>query len=386
MNKKKHLRCILKTVERCNLNCKYCYFFNRSDRSYKNHPPFISKEVIIKLASFLLDAIRDLNLSSISIGFHGGEPMLQKKVDFNWVCSYLTDQLSRFVTLNYNIQSNGLLIDEEWIELFVRHKVTIGISIDGTKEINDSNRIDHFGRGSYDRLREKILFIMNHPKINNNLISISALSVINPEYDSKITYNHLVEELNFRNIDFLLPDNHHEDLPSLKPNQYGQCMIDIFNLWTAKQNPEIKVRFCTNVLRQFFGKNSSLYGSGKQNDSLLPFITISSGGNLTVLDELRNTAPLITYEQEKYNLDNIKLKDLFEKPAFSLIKEAETLPSSCNDCKWRNICHGGAILNRYSKTNEFNNKSVYCEGLKMFYSNVEEYLITNNIQFRSDLI
>jgi uncharacterized protein len=37
---------ILKTVERCNLNCKYCYFFNGGDESYKKHPAFISKNVI----------------------------------------------------------------------------------------------------------------------------------------------------------------------------------------------------------------------------------------------------------------------------------------------------------------------------------------------------
>lgn len=33
---------ILKTVERCNINCTYCYYFNSKDQSYLNRKPYIS--------------------------------------------------------------------------------------------------------------------------------------------------------------------------------------------------------------------------------------------------------------------------------------------------------------------------------------------------------
>ena len=56
----KHLGCVIKIVERCNINCSYCYFFYGGDESYKKHPPFMSREVITSFVSFLINGIKFL--------------------------------------------------------------------------------------------------------------------------------------------------------------------------------------------------------------------------------------------------------------------------------------------------------------------------------------
>ena len=78
----KSLTVIVKTVERCNLNCSYCYFFNGLDKSYKKRPKFISKLTIDNLIMFLDNAIKIHGVDDLVIGLHGGEPLMQPKSDF----------------------------------------------------------------------------------------------------------------------------------------------------------------------------------------------------------------------------------------------------------------------------------------------------------------
>lgn len=69
------LEVVLKIVERCNIDCTYCYFFNGQDESFKKHPKSISKNTVNQVSVFLKAAIDDLHIDEIMIIFHGGEPM-----------------------------------------------------------------------------------------------------------------------------------------------------------------------------------------------------------------------------------------------------------------------------------------------------------------------
>lgn len=73
---------IIKTVERCNINCTYCYYFNKSDQAWKNRKPHISLEMIDVFNSFISQGIQDLNITNLLVEFHGGEPLLQRKDRF----------------------------------------------------------------------------------------------------------------------------------------------------------------------------------------------------------------------------------------------------------------------------------------------------------------
>lgn len=57
-----------------------------------------------------------------------------------------------------------------------------------------------------------------------------------------------------------------------------------------------------------------------------------------------------------------------------------TLPDFCKLCCWQNICNGGQLIHRYSKENGFNNPSIYCEGLKLFYKHASTVLMQHGIK------
>ena len=365
----KRLLVNLKIVERCNLNCTYCYFFNGEDQSYQSHPKHLAKEQALKIAHFLQQACSDLNITELSFIFHGGEPLIYPKAHFDWMCSLFSETFPSTITIRYSIQTNGTLITKEWAQLLLKHHVGVGISLDGPEIYNDKYRIDHKNSGSY---KSVISGLKNLKKeFKNKSSAIGALCVINPEFSAGVIYKHLAKDLNLKSLDFILPDYNYDNPPPFTPEQYGKYLIALFYSWiNDEEEEETQVRFMSSNIGRFFGFSSLLYGVGKVGcDQLLPLITLSSNGDLAPLDELRTTDP--TFREHRKNINNISLKDFFNLNLFDAINQASaTLPKKCLDCCWSEICEGGGLVNRYSTKNKFDNPSIYCDGLMLFYSTV----------------
>lgn len=366
---------VLKTVEVCNLNCSYCYFFNGIDNSYTKHPLYIGRSTIEAVALFLRQGIEELKLDRITIGLHGGEPLLQKKADFDWMCSQFVETLSSSVKIRFTLQTNGIPLDTDWIELIEKYKIGIGVSIDGPKAYHDKYRVDHRGKGSYDRVVEKIRFF-NQEADRRNIGRLGALSVVNPAFSGRETYRHFVDEIGLTSFNFLLPDNNHHIPPEFPPEQYGKFMCDVLEEWTKDDNPEISVTFISSSLGIFLGESSWIYGVGPSDGSGLPLITIASNGDLSPVDELRSTDPNMMHIG---NVSSTSLQDFLSVPIFQEIAQAQQkLPEACQLCCWESICGSGGMVHRFSQEKRFNNPSIYCEGLKLFYTYLVAYMIKNN--------
>lgn len=367
---------ILKVVERCNLNCSYCYFFNLEDQNYKKHPPFISMETVYDIAQFLKRSKAVCpKLSTIRIDLHGGEPMLQPKKQFDSMCTILREELSDCYELQIAMQSNGTLVSESWIELLKKHDVSVGISLDGPKEINDHFRVDHRGNGSYDSVIQGLKLLQQSDMKSKPGI----LSVMNPSYDPEFLYNHFVHDLGIRFLDFLLPDFTHDTFPSSKysAEDYGIWLCKIFDIWTKEDNPEIQVRFLYTSLGALMGYTPALFLGGTPIERY-GAATISSNGLIGPEDTIRNTDPQIMEELgsiKNYNIYTLMNSPLFSRLGQSLLR----VPKECQSCCWQALCRGGKALNRYSQSGGFNKPSVYCKGLKIFYETVVSYLLRGGV-------
>ncbi|MDR2539555.1 MAG: radical SAM protein [Chlamydiales bacterium] len=365
---------ILKTVERCNLNCTYCYFFNGGDLSFKKHPPFISEKTISELTDFLIKGIKDYEIDRISIIFHGGEPTLQPIRQFESMCQYFRNEFSQYaVDLELGIQTNGTLINDRWIDVFSKYRVSVGVSLDGPKQYNDVYRIDHKGNGSYDLVEKGIRLL--HKAVSEGKISqIGALCVINVENDPKTIYRHFVDNLNLKRMDFLLPDFTHDDFKG-NAESYGDYLCQVFEEWVNDNNPEITVRILESIMRILVGRNSTLTSVGPDSESTdLYAFTVSSNGELSPDDTLRGADCGNLMQISR--VSDTYLKDFMQFSIFHELKKSkEILPQQCTNCCWQKICRGGSYIHRYSKKTRFNNPSIMCEGLRMIYTKIASFLL-----------
>jgi len=118
----------------CNLSCPYCY--EHPMREAGNYP---DKEYDLDKMISALEKEGDY------FALFGGEPLL---TDIKTI-----EELWKFGFQKYGrngIQTNGTLITDEHIELFKKYNVSVGVSLDGPDELNDSR-----WSGSLEETRRK---------------------------------------------------------------------------------------------------------------------------------------------------------------------------------------------------------------------------------------
>ncbi len=122
----KTLEVIIKITERCNINCTYCYMFNLGNNDYEEHDAVIRSDTIDSLVAFLDRGLTELATEHLIIVFHGGEPLLMKKHKFADLCNRLQATLAAKVkTFQLYVQTNAMLIDDDWIAIFEKFRVHI---------------------------------------------------------------------------------------------------------------------------------------------------------------------------------------------------------------------------------------------------------------------
>lgn len=370
----KYLEVILKTAERCNLNCSYCYFFNLSDQSYKSHPAFVHQNTIQDLIQFLKRSKEACpNLEHVRIDFHGGEPMLQPKHQFDAMCQNLKEALQGYFELHFCMQTNATLVNPEWIKLLEKHRVSVSISLDGPEAIHDEFRVDHRGQGSYKKTIQG-LELLQRADING---IVGVLCVINPAHDPALLCRHFIHDLGIKFMDFLIPDYTHDSFPfhKYKVEEYGNYLCTLFDVWVAEDDPSVTIRFLSSIVAVMLGKPPMLYGIGAAEKGHA-VITISSNGDVGPADPLRNTDP--TLMSRLGSIKNLDLAQILDSPFIrNLNVSLDTLPEGCRTCCWQHQCRGGDSLSRYSKKTQFENPSVFCSALKMIYAKVAQHLLRN---------
>lgn len=132
----------------CNLRCKYC-FENILD-SYQNDKIMswnIAKKSVDKFCELLIKNRKEKG----SIQFFGGEPILNFEVVKKTI-EYVEQKYMNRIEINFMINTNGILMTDDIAKYLKQHNVLVIISLDGVQEINDMERVDYFGKGSFNKV------------------------------------------------------------------------------------------------------------------------------------------------------------------------------------------------------------------------------------------
>lgn len=380
------LQVVFKVVERCNINCDYCYYFNMGDQSAMHRPPVVSVEAAARMADWLAEGCADMGIGHLSIAFHGGEPMMLKPRNFDAICQAFRDRLDAQVSLSFGMQTNGTIMSDTWLEILTRHKVHVGLSIDGGRAEHDRHRLDHKGRSTFDKTMQNTRRLKAHATGDARGLGPSTISVLDSKNDYRAVFDFL-NGLDVRRMSFLLPDRSH-DLPFFggkdSARAYGQALYDIFAAWLENDDPGIQIRFVSEFL-------SHLQLSPEQTDDIAPtfvkvhgpqprktqVIIMHSDGKVGVNDSY---IPALQWFEKtpEYDIETSTLRRFLSDPIFAEIAELiETRPTGCRACRWQEVCRGGDLENRFSSKTGFDNPSIYCEGLTYFYEQASALLVRN---------
>lgn len=157
---------ILDVTEDCNFRCGYC-IFSGNYTYYRSHSKrymniSIAKKAIDYYFSLIIEGKKYNPLRQPTISFYGGEPLLNFKLIKECV-EYIEEKYKDY-KINYNLTTNGSLLNKEKAEWFMNRNCHILISICGPKEEHDRLRPYRDGRGTYKDIMKNIRPIIDDPR------------------------------------------------------------------------------------------------------------------------------------------------------------------------------------------------------------------------------
>ena len=376
------LEFVVKISERCNIACTYCYFFFRGDDSYKEHPPFITNTATQEFLAMLRRLAAQSGLRRVRIGLHGGEPLMASKRRVREFCSSVKELERQGIleSVAFSLQTNAVLVDDGWLDVFEEFEIGVGVSLDGTKAINDTYRLDKKGRGTYDRAVAGFKHIRDASR-ERYILEPGLLGVINTAMSAREAFMHHHATVGARSMNFLLPDFTHEDDIELGAvEKMEEFLIELFRAWTANRDTAIHVRLIDEIIAPL-ASDEDAQRYKKYHRDYRHIFTLSSDGSVGPEDTIK---PLdVRYRSIGHCSDISSVEDLLDHPVMLAIDAARDLrPQACADCDWWGICRGSNISNRYSAEAGFDNASIYCTALKSLYLEVASWMIEQGVDIK----
>jgi uncharacterized protein len=344
---------ILKVAQRCNLNCTYCYVYNRGDSSWKSRPVFVSPKVVKALARRIVEHCDTYGLDRFVIELHGGEPLLLGRRRMQELIDVLRRDCSG-VHIDFLLQTNGLLLDEDWLKFFDGNGMGFGISCDGPEEFADQRRIHKDGRGSTKELLENIRSLRNKSSLFDDLRP-GFLCVVDPLAEGDRFVRWFVEH-QFRSFDFLLPDCTHVNLPQgwVGPEPYRRFLLSAFEEWHSLGAKAPKIRLFEQVMAALIGVRPSMDYLGGE---LRRLCVVESDGSVGLSDLMRICGG--RYAADELSIFDDRLDALAPIHGLDVLQQPCT---TCQNCAYHDACRGGLLSHRFDGVS-FDNPSVYCSVL-----------------------
>lgn len=367
------------TSFQCNAACKYCFYLEKKEFMINDEQKKV-KIMDIELAKrFIEKRVVEEKTKDIFFTWQGGEPLLAGLDFYKNVVKY-QKELARLFGKNIHnaVQTNGMLITEQWAKFFKKNEFLIGISIDGDQELHNIYRRTPANRGTYKEVTRGIRFLEEY-KVEYNTLTV--VNNFNVKYPMEV-YNFL-KSIGSRFIQFIpvietvdMDENYkpawidNKDFIakptdfSVDPLEYAKFMNTIFDEWIKKDFNSVSIRMFDSLLSRFSG-----------HEQTLCVFKESCGGNNVALE---NDGTLYQCDHFVYPEDRFKIGN-FQKMSLTEIQDKTSvlsnlkkdISSKCKSCKWLEICHGGCPKHRFVNINDSQERvSYFCEA----YQNIFEHI------------
>jgi uncharacterized protein len=361
---------LLKVASRCNLDCSYCYVYNQGDDGWRSQPKRMTRrtiDAIIQNVSTLYDEQR----VPFAVVLHGGEPLLLGSEILSVLLRGLAAALPSSCTRA--IQTNGVLIDGELLDLCAETGTTLSISLDGPAFVHDRRRVDRAGRGSHADVLRGLSMLRAHPAYER--LFTGTLTVIQPDVPAEVVYRYL-RELKVPSMEFLLPDGNHDRPPDgLVPGArgiHGRWLSQLLACYAADPNP-VPISILDNFARALVGGASTKEGTGAENFAV---VVIETDGAVAMNDTLKSTLAGADRFRSRWNVASQALSQIAQEPEFlEYLALQRPSSSTCRACPYLAVCGGGMPLTRWSTAARFDNPSVYCADYKLIIDDLRARML-----------
>lgn len=363
----------------CNMKCDYCYYLEKN-KLYKDNKEYKMSEELLE--HFIDQYINCQTTPFVQFVWHGGEPLL-RGINFYRKAVHLQQYYGRNREILNCIQTNGLLLNDEWCRFFKEHHFLVGISIDGPENIHNHYRKNYSEQGTFKQVMHGIELLQKYDIEFNTLSVIHDYSVNYPieiyrffkDIGSHfMQFSPIVERLCMRpdGLEMLTAEDRYENSKmaswSVNPVAYGNFYIHIFDEWVRRDVGQYYVQLFDATL------------AGMVNEQPGVCVYAKTCGHALVMEHNGDIYACDHFVYPEYQRGNILHDSLIsivisdEQRHFGNHKRYG-LPHQCLECRFLNLCNGECPKNRISTTSTGEYGLNYlCPGLKLYFEHVYPYM------------
>ncbi len=342
----------------CNMRCSYCYYLQADN----GRAPMQCMEEDI-LEAFIRNYCQSAVGEVISFTWHGGEPTLAGLPFYQKAVALEKRYCPPGKQVWNSLQTNGLLLDEEWADFLAKEQFDVGISIDGAEWLHDLHRRDGAGAGTYQKTATAIRRLQERGIQPDLLCTVTEETAQN----GVETYQAL-KEFGTGWIQFIPIVIQTAEEKSVGSASYGEFLKDVFAQWFFHDMGRQHVQLFDEVALALAGGEPRLCNLQEICGNVL---VVERDGGVYSCDHFVDQAHLIG------NIKNERLADLLQskrQTEFARGKK-EGLTQECLACPWLRICRGGCPKDRFVTSGEGEKGHFYlCEGIRSFLSYAEPRL------------
>lgn len=354
---------------RCNMACKYCYYLEKGEG--------VQEMSDVLLEKFIKEYIQSQTGQEVQFVWHGGEPLL-RPLSFYKKAVRLERLYGKGRIIQNCLQTNGLLLTDEWCRFLRNEGWLVGLSIDGTKEMHSKYRKNNAGNDLYERLIENIRMMQYYDVEWNAMVTVHQGNV---DKGAEL-YQHLKNlGAKFIQLSPVVERKHPTGMlmtykdtgidvtaESVTPEQWGSFLCSIFDEWIKRDVGDVFVEMFDCTLANWMG--------------VIPGICIfaENCGHAGVMEWNGDVYSCDHFVFPEYKLGNIHTDSLInmmygpKQQIFRNIKR-NSLPQQCKECQWLFACHGECPKNRFATTKDGEgNLNYLCEGYRMYFEHVAPYM------------
>lgn len=337
----------------CNHDCTYCFYLDRT-KLYPREHRRMSAKVLKRLVSSYMRTQQPHYIFT----WQGGEPTLMGVDFFKQVVKLQQKYGEPGAVVSNGLQTNAVLIDDEFAQLFARYNFLVGVSLDGPGYIHDHYRKYKNGKGSFKDVMKGIDCLVKNEVEFNILTLVTRANV----KKGKEVYHFLCDKGFFYHqyIECVEFDKKGHPLPyTISGEEWGNFLCEIFDEWIKTDIYTVSIRLFDALLARLVDDQSTICSMGQRCDK---YFLVEFNGDIYPCDFFVEKALKIG------NINKHGWRDLMESPVFTNFSAQKSKWNpQCDDCQYHSFCFGDCLKNRlYVKKNP-GQLSWLCKGWKIFY-------------------
>jgi uncharacterized protein len=338
----------------CNLDCEYCFYLDRDADPYKALP---ARRMSADTLERLVDTYLFYSYPESVFAFQGGEPTLAGLPFFESLVELQQRYGRNGQSVSNSLQTNAVLLDKNWCDLFRSYQWLLGVSLDGPEEVNDRFRFNKEGRGTWKRVMQSVELLKTERVEFNILCVLSQANVDKPKELYRFYRSLGIDNLQF--IPLAEFDGHGNALPfTITPEQYGRFLCEVFELWWPERR-KVRIRVFDNIAEAVAGHKP---GNCTMHETCDSYAVVEYNGDVYPCD---------FFVESSWKLGNVNMDSWAEiarrARRYSFAVNKTIAHPECQVCEYQSICHGGCPKFRHGPNRQFGDLDYFCQAYKMIF-------------------